>query len=620
MIDRLEAWLRNSRRRISRSEWSIRRLGLAVSEQTEAQPGLVLIHIEGLSFEQFRRAVGAHQLPFSARLLSVEGYRVQTFGHASNLDSLERELFYGGSADAEGGSTSASSAGELNGQPQAVDEETALLAGGSQYACGLSGGAAHVHFQHGKLRDTSLLEGTSRAVRTGLIVGHSWSLARAAWHFGVATVSALARALAGRLSLAEFRRQLRAVTHRTCRTVLLRDLAAAGAALDVTRGLPIVAVSLLADTEPTGTQDLVRNPRALARMDQAIKQIWLAARRSPRRDYDVWIYSSWHALAAQAQGGQSGDNASAALALLPADAPVREAAEDVLRPLDLRRAALHHLGRGPLPAGARPPHVRVHRTLRVMTYNVHSCIGMDGKLSPERIARVIARCDADVVALQELDVRRMRTRAVDQAHAIAELLSMEFHFHPALALEEELYGDAILSRLPLRLVRAGGLPGLDGRNDLEPRGAIWVEIETEQGPVQLINTHLGLVAAERMRQAESLLGNDWLAAPECQGPTILCGDFNALPRSKVCRTLCARLSDAQAVLEGHRPKHTFFSRVPIGRIDHVFVSAELEVVAVEVPRDDLIRRASDHLPLVVELQLRGPVPAVRSARALASIE
>jgi len=138
--------------------------------------------------------------------------------------------------------------------------------------------------------------------------------------------------------------------------------------------------------------------------------------------------------------------------------------------------------------------------------------------------------------------------------------------------------------------------------------------------VQLINTHLGLVAAERMRQAESLLGNDWLAAPECQGPTILCGDFNALPRSKVCRTLCARLSDAQAVLEGHRPKHTFFSRVPIGRIDHVFVSAELEVVAVEVPRDDLIRRASDHLPLVVELQLRGPVPAVRSARALASIE
>jgi endonuclease/exonuclease/phosphatase family metal-dependent hydrolase len=63
---------------------------------------------------------------------------------------------------------------------------------------------------------------------------------------------------------------------------------------------------------------------------------------------------------------------------------------------------------------------------------VHRCVGVDGRLSPERIAEVIASCQADIVALQELDVCRARTGGVDQAHMIARRLGMEMHFHPAL--------------------------------------------------------------------------------------------------------------------------------------------------------------------------------------------
>jgi endonuclease/exonuclease/phosphatase family metal-dependent hydrolase len=104
-----------------------------------------------------------------------------------------------------------------------------------------------------------------------------------------------------------------------------------------------------------------------------------------------------------------------------------------------------------------------------MTYNVHRCVGADGRADPRRIAEVIAACQPDMVALQELDVGRLRTGGIDQAHVIAHLLGMSFHFHPALQVEDELYGDAILTALPMRLVKAGPLPGSVG---FEPRGAL----------------------------------------------------------------------------------------------------------------------------------------------------
>ncbi|MDO8860579.1 endonuclease/exonuclease/phosphatase family protein [Haliea sp. E1-2-M8] len=293
-------------------------------------------------------------------------------------------------------------------------------------------------------------------------------------------------------------------------------------------------------------------------------------------------------------------------ALLPIDTPLPQRDRNYLRPRELRNAALRYLGRAergaaPVP---RPSSSARTDTLRVMTYNVHSCVGMDGKLDVERIARVIARGRPDVVALQELDVGRSRTDGMDQAHLIARYLEMEFHFHPALHLEEELYGDAILTHLPQRLIKAGALPGLADRASLEPRGALWVALELDGVEVQFINTHLGLHPRERMAQVQALLGNEWLAHEQCLGPVILCGDFNALPSSPVCRQISGRLVDAQAQAPG-QPRGTFSGRFPAVRIDHIFVSAELEVTGIEVPASALARAASDHLPLLAEIRFSG---------------
>jgi endonuclease/exonuclease/phosphatase family metal-dependent hydrolase len=240
---------------------------------------------------------------------------------------------------------------------------------------------------------------------------------------------------------------------------------------------------------------------------------------------------------------------------------------------------------------------------RIMTYNVHRCLGIDRRLDVGRIAAVIAAQEPDIVCLQEIDVGRARTRGVDQAGEIAERLGMISRFHPALKVEEELYGDAILTDLPERLIKAGPLPGHPRIPKLEPRGALWVAISVDGVEIEVLNTHLGLAPREQQLQAAALKGPQWLGHPSRRAPLILVGDFNCGPRSAPCRTLLHGLKDARALSRSARSTATFPSALPMRRIDHVFVSAEVKVTAVSAPSDALTRRASDHLPLVVDFEI-----------------
>ena len=239
---------------------------------------------------------------------------------------------------------------------------------------------------------------------------------------------------------------------------------------------------------------------------------------------------------------------------------------------------------------------------RIMTYNVHRCVGVDGKLDVARTAKVIAQCRPDIVALQELDVGRARTGGVDQAHAIAQLLGMSFHFHPAFKVEEERYGDAILSTTPIRVIKAGPLPGSRAVRGLEPRGALWVKLRLGGVELDVVNTHLGLVPHEQRAQAAALMSHDWMARADCTDPAILLGDFNATPGRAAYRRLASQLRDAQ--VDGPRRRTaTFPSRLPMLSIDHVFVSRSVRVTRVQAPGGAMQRTASDHLPLVVDFDI-----------------
>lgn len=250
----------------------------------------------------------------------------------------------------------------------------------------------------------------------------------------------------------------------------------------------------------------------------------------------------------------------------------------------------------PQISAASAPEART-RQLKILSYNVHSCIGTDRKLDPARIADVIAGLEPDIIGLQELDVGRKRSGSIDQAHAVASLLKMDFHFHPALKVEDEHYGDAILTAFPLRLIKADALPSYG-----EPRGALWVEIDIGGRPLQVFNTHLGLFRRERVRQSSIMTGPDWVGHPEAAGkPRLLMGDFNSIPSSPAYRQLSDTMRDIGAET-GKVASRTFPSRFPLLRLDHVFVADGPRIIKAEAISTPLTRLASDHLPLSVTIE------------------
>lgn len=301
--------------------------------------------------------------------------------------------------------------------------------------------------------------------------------------------------------------------------------------------------------------------------------------------------------------------------LLPLGTCVPERVEKWLRPADLRQAALHALGRTPLASGRRliRPRPDPH-ALRVMSYNVHGCVGADGRLAPERIAHVIAQYDPDVVALQELYAPGLPGQPAEPAvsaalslperlQEIVEHLQRDFLYGSAIYWATDGFDNALVARRPLRVLRAGRLVPASDRPGEGVRGALWAELERAGQPLQILNTHLGHDARQRLAHLEELLGPEWLGGPLQRGPLVICGDLNSSPRGRVYRRLARRFRDVQTGLARHRARRTYSSRYPWIRIDHVFVSRHWDVLAAEVPRTDLAVRASDHLPVVVDLRL-----------------
>ncbi len=237
-----------------------------------------------------------------------------------------------------------------------------------------------------------------------------------------------------------------------------------------------------------------------------------------------------------------------------------------------------------------------------MTYNVHRCVGRGGVDSIAEIASLCAEAQADIIAMQELDAPETdEEEGVHHARALASELSMTLLFCRTFRRGVGYYGHALLSRTPLELKRVTTFPS-ERHPDAEPRGAIWARTLLGGKTLDIISTHLGVTRRERQAQSQALIGEEWLDSPELRRPVILCGDLNAVPRASTYRRLASRLRDAQR-LAGGRPKATFPSVLPILRLDHVFVSPDVGVRGVTVPWNRRSRRASDHLPLIVDLEL-----------------
>ncbi|MDB6167403.1 MAG: Endonuclease/exonuclease/phosphatase [Verrucomicrobia bacterium] len=364
---------------------------------------------------------------------------------------------------------------------------------------------------------------------------------------------------------------------------------------------------------PEGVAELLPHPEAI-RAEIARDLVGFFA-HPDTGDLVLLGWSPWEEPAsfAEERGGHGGfgPEETQGFALLPPRTRLPDDSRDFIRPAAMRAAARHYLGREKLPVlnGARPPEA----TARLMTYNVHGCSGMDGRVSPRRIARVIAAQQPDIVALQEMDLGRRRSRAEDQAKMISAELGFHAVFCPTVTLGDEHYGHALLSRWPVEVVKRALLPHDPKSWWPEPRAALWARVQLKERTVHVIMTHLGLGPRERLVQMKALMGPEWIGGIPEDEPVILCGDMNTLPGSAPYKLALGRLRDVQAGKNGRRALNTFTSARPVMRLDHIFISPHFEAAAVVAPRNELTRVASDHLPLMVDLQV-APATAGMSTR------
>jgi endonuclease/exonuclease/phosphatase family metal-dependent hydrolase len=226
----------------------------------------------------------------------------------------------------------------------------------------------------------------------------------------------------------------------------------------------------------------------------------------------------------------------------------------------------------------------------IASYNVHKCIGTDGIFDPARIAEVVGELNADVVALQEADMRIGSRQGLLDLAALERATELTPVHTESIGSSHGWHGNLILARnRVVESVKRIRLPGL------EPRGALIVDLELKGVKLRIIAAHFGLLRRSRSLQASALIE----ATHSVIRPTILMGDLNEWrvgTRSSLLELL-PHFGPLHAVLP------SFPSRFPLLALDRILTRPPDLISSIEVHRTQLSRVASDHLPVKARLNL-----------------
>lgn len=233
--------------------------------------------------------------------------------------------------------------------------------------------------------------------------------------------------------------------------------------------------------------------------------------------------------------------------------------------------------------------------LRVATYNVHRCRGMDRRTLPRRIAEVLRPLQADVIALQEVIGSGPKGHGQDEELGAA--LGMGWIMAPARYRRGHLYGNVVMSRFP---IVQHTQYDLTCRNRIR-RCCQRADLQIGRHVLHVYNVHLGTGLGERRYQAGRLavLADDH----RVRGPKIVLGDFNEWGRGLASTLLTQTLKslDVRSLLKRRRTYPGFF---PLLHLDHIYYDGRVEVIGAELPRTRAALIASDHLPLVADVRIQ----------------
>lgn len=239
--------------------------------------------------------------------------------------------------------------------------------------------------------------------------------------------------------------------------------------------------------------------------------------------------------------------------------------------------------------------------LRVATYNIHKCRGLDGRTRPERIAEVLRELDADILALQEVVCVEGRRAEHQQARYLAERMGYYWELGKNRRHRSGSYGNLLLSRFPIDHAQNYDI-SVHGR---ERRGCLRADLHIEGNRLlHVFNLHLGTSYFERRSQARKLFGSDIITGEQLSGHRIVLGDFNEWTKGLASRLLRSHFECADIHTHIGR-KRSYPGVLPVLHLDHIYFDATLKLSRLALHRSRTALLASDHLPLVADLQLPG---------------
>jgi endonuclease/exonuclease/phosphatase family metal-dependent hydrolase len=239
--------------------------------------------------------------------------------------------------------------------------------------------------------------------------------------------------------------------------------------------------------------------------------------------------------------------------------------------------------------------------VRVVTYNVHRCRGLDGRVRPARIAAVLREVGADIIALQEVLSVAAGPREKDQARYLADELGLNYLIGENRRHRGGAFGNVVLSRFPMRSVKNYDL-SVVGR---ERRGCLHIDVDLGDAVVHVFNVHLGTAFLERRHQGRLLARPEILLNDELAGPRLMLGDFNEWAPGLTTRLLGTHLKSVD-IRRHLRRRRTYPGFFPLLHLDHIYHDDELLLRSLKLHRSRTALVASDHLPLIAEFALASP--------------